>query len=309
MWVAGSTWKNAVAQTPVPSLPPLCAGDVSAAAGATTARGDDVTQTVTLSRPTGEPCVIAGYPELDDAAGVARSPIPVGRMSLASSATLGMHDPATFSLRYIRARGPSRVCALSVLANGAKAGGAPIAIVPCTAVSQIDVSSFTSVSEMTIATPLPAQSAAATPFALPSPCGVGDLRVRDVASEPVAGGVREIVAVQNRLLGACALDNDVHAQLFDERGRFARIPVAPIVFGSDDPRRLVLLSGHEASLTLTFATTDVDGKPCPATASIALALGTRGFTAAAPAILAPCVRRDGYGLHESPLRLGVPLSS
>ncbi len=304
---AGATWKPAIAQAPVPSIPPLCTAGVSAAAGPAVAMGNSVAETVTLSRAAAQPCVVAGYPELADAARVGPARLGVGHISLESSTTVETQDAATFVLRYVRARGARGACALAVFVNGAKAGGAPVAISPCTAVSQIDVSSFASVSENPPVSPSPARLGAAAAAAHPAPCNVGDLRVRAVASDPGAGTVREIVAVQNQSLAACTLENDLHAQLFDAQGRLAPVPIAPVVYGRGTPRQLTLEAGHEASLTLTYATTDPSGKTCPASQSIALALGTRGFTASAPAMLAPCVQKDGFGLHQTPLRLGVPL--
>ena len=305
-----ATWsmKTAIAQDATPSIPPLCTSGVSAAAGPSIATQGAVTQSVTLSRPTGAPCVIAGYPELAAASPASERPLPVGRLSLDSSTTLEVQSPAIFMLRFVRAGGsPGAGCALSILVNGAKTNGAPLGIAPCTALSEIDVSSYASVGANAVLSPSPQQSHGTTRTIPAIPCGVADLRVREVASEAGSGGTRTVVAVQNRSLAACVLQNDVRAQLFDAQGQFVQLRIAPVRYGAGIPREIVLEPGHEASLALTYATAGPGGKACPVSQSIALALGTRGFTASAPAALAPCPAPDGVGLHETPLRPGVPL--
>ena len=300
--------KSAVAQEATPSLPPLCTSGVSAAAGPAIAAQGAIMQSVTLSLPTGAPCIVASYPGLGDAALPKASPLPVGRLSVDSSTTLEAQSPAVFMLRFVRARGPANAgCALSVFVNGAKADGAPIALAPCTAYSEIDVSSFASISANALLSPSPAPSPAATRTASPASCSVADLRVRDVYSDVNGSSTRTIVAVQNRSLAACVLENDVRAQLFDGRGQFAQLQIAPVRYIAGSLRELTLEPGREASLTLTYATADASGKACATSQSLALALGTRGFTASTPAMLAPCVGPDGFGLHETPLRFGVPL--
>jgi len=238
---------------PSASSSPACGKSLVASAGTPKSRGGVVVETITLALHTGTPCVVAGFPDIVFAGHAGASTLRTGRLSNPSSALLDPQTQATFTLRYVRAPGASAAgCALSIIVAGAPAGGAPLPIAPCQAVSEVDVSSYTSVSQGATASPLPLTPARASKST--RRCGTADLAVRDAGSEPGAGTIRALIAVQNRSLTSCTVARAMHAQLLGTQGRLMAVTVvsAQRPSGGD----LALRAGHEASLTLSFGTTD-----------------------------------------------------
>lgn len=289
---------------PSASSSPACAKNLVASSGTPKSRGAVVAERITLALHTGTPCIVAGFPGIVFAGHAAAPVLRTGRLSNPSSALLDPQTQATFTLRYVRAPGASAAgCALSVVITGTPAGGAPLPISPCQALSEVDVSSYTSVSQGAAASPLPLTPARA--FKSTRRCSTADLAVRDAGSEPGAGMIRAIIAVQNRSLTSCTVARGMHAQLLGTQGRLMAVTVVSAQRGNEGD--LALRAGHEASLTLAFATADSRGKTCPQSHAVAFVFPDGTFTASAPTMLAPCPSPGDVAIHETPLRLGVPL--
>ncbi len=289
---------------PVASIAPACTTGLTASVGRATVAHGVGSELVTVSRRTGDPCVIADFPALAFASHPLHQTLATGRLGLPSSATLDPQTQITFSLRYVFAPHRSPVaCALTATIGGVALGGLPLPIAPCQAVSEIDVSSFAP--RETSALPSPSATTA-TRERLRS-CGVHDLGVRDVAGEAAGGVTREIVAVQNRSFTPCAIARSTHAALLESQGQLMAVGTAPLGPASVTRGAFALPAGREASLTLSFGTVNAHGMACRASQAVALVLPGGTFTASAPARLAPCAGGDGFALRQTPLRLGVPL--
>ncbi len=319
--------------TPLPSVSmlPACGKGLVSSAGPSyyDYRVDDgVHVTVALALPTGGPCTLSGFPAIAFAGHVSGSPLPLGRLSTASSVVLDPQTRASFTLRYVIVpKAPSNDCTLAVLIAGTPAQGKPpVTFGPlgvdavtgrpslpgCQAASEIDVSSF---SPFTGNVPPPSPS---PPSALPKHvrrCDVADLGVRDVGATPLGASAQRVtVAVQNRSLTPCALPRDMRVALLGAQGRLMNAPVtlheSPAAYpryGATARGELALRAGHEASVLLDLVTRDSEGNSCPQSSALALVFPDGRFTASAPATLAPCPGKKGDAVIQTPLLSGVPL--
>ncbi|MBC5799537.1 MAG: DUF4232 domain-containing protein [Candidatus Eremiobacteraeota bacterium] len=311
--MALGAWTLADAQTfpplvappqPSASSSPACGKGVVASAGTPRTRGRVTVETVTLTVQAATPCLVSGFPAVTFAGSATASRLRTGRLSNPSSALLDPQNQATFALRYVRAPGASAAgCALVIVVGGTPAGGAPLRIAPCQALSEVDVSSFTSLAQGATPTPVPLTPPRTSNVT--RPCGSADLAVRDAGSEPGAGTQRAVIAVQNRSLTSCLVPRAMRAQLLGTQGRLMALTVVASARGTAGD--LALRAGHEASLTLAFTTADPHGNACPQSRAVALVFPNGTFTASAPAELAPCPGPDGIAIRETPLRPGVPL--
>jgi len=141
------------------------------------------------------------------------------------------------------------------------------------------------------------------PGALAAGCG---LMIVIGGSDLGAGMQRAVIAVQNRSLTSCTMPGAMRAQLLGPQGRLMAVTV--VASERRNVGDLPVRAGHEASLTLSFATTDPHGKTCPQSHAVALVFPNGTFTASAPTTLAPCPGPDGVAIRETPLRSGVPLA-
>lgn len=290
---------------PSASTSPTCGKGLVVSAGAARARGTVTVQTVTLSLHAGAPCLVSGFADIAFA-GHAKTPsLRTGRLSNPSSALLDPQTQATFVVRYIRAPGALAAgCGLMIVIGGTTVAGAPLSISPCRTLSEVDLSSYTSVAQGATPTPLPLTPPRASKTA--RRCGTADLAVRDAGSDLGAGMQRAVIAVQNRSLTSCTMPGAMRAQLLGPQGRLMAVTV--VASERRNVGDLPVRAGHEASLTLSFATTDPHGKTCPQSHAVALVFPNGTFTASAPTTLAPCPGPDGVAIRETPLRSGVPLA-
>ncbi len=295
----------------VPSIAPSCESDLGLTISGTVLRGGARIATVLVNRlstpaskrlraPTSPqpspPCVVAGYPSLANAS-APQADLPVGHLSLESSASVEMGTPASFELAYPSTGGAP--CVLAIRVGATKA--LPLTLANCGTPSEFDVSSYTPGAYPGIGTPpqierLPAR---------PSTCRPRDIVPRAIVRSTASGRTSATVALQNRSTSRCGLPANIRVLFLDPNSKEIPLRIEGTT-GADhaDGRLLIVGPGHEASLGIDVPSRGARGA-CAPNVFIAAAL-VDGVTATAPTTLAVC--SDGAPARATSLRLGVPLA-
>jgi Protein of unknown function (DUF4232) len=306
--VAGSS--RAWAQPVAHGLRPICLSGLTVRSVMIPAN-DPHAVTVVLARSAGPACVVANYPQpASDGGAVPPTPLVVGRLSLAASATAGGGTTAAFVVRFATIPAPSSpdptptqpgTCVFGLLVNGVVVKGQIPLPASCSSLAEVDVSSFatgTAPPEDALATP--------APNAAKNACRPQDLALRDAGADPSSDATRERYALQNVGLGPCRISGWLNAVLRDANGAPIVLQVAP---RNKMAMLLALARGHEASFTIAYpGSGGPNGEQrCVAAQTIAVTIAGATTPLVAPTRITPCPPATGPGMRISNLQLGVPL--
>ncbi len=223
--------------------------------------------------------------------------LPVGHLSLESSASVEMGTPASFELAYASTGGAP--CVLAIRVGATKP--LPLTLANCGAPSELDVSSYTPGADPGIGTPplierLPAR---------PSTCRANNIAPRAIVQSMAGGRTSAIVALQNRGAGRCGLPAKLRVLFLDPNSKEMplRIEANAGAEHTDGLLLYVILPGHEASLGIDVPSRGARGA-CATNVYVAAAFNDE-VTATTPTTLVIC--KNGSPARSTSLRGGVPL--